>query len=95
MKKTMMYLPDEMHGYLVREAKARGISMAEVAREAITQYRATREEASAADVSALFGALGPDVIDPDMSETVDGTLAEYFGADGEWERGNGLADGTR
>lgn len=95
MKKTMMYLPDEMHRYLAREAKARGISMAEVAREAITQYQATREEASAADVSALFGVLGADVVDPDMSETVDRTLTDYFGADGEWERESGLADNTR
>lgn len=95
MKKTMMYLPDEMHRYLVREAKARGISMAEVAREAIAQYQATREGASGADVSALFGVLGVDVVDPDMSETADAALTDYFGADGEWERENGLADCTR
>lgn len=95
MKKTMMYLPDEMHRYLVREARARGISMAEVAREAIAQYQATREDASGADVSALFGVLGAEVIDPDLSETVDTALTDYFGADGEWERENGLADSTR
>lgn len=29
MKKTMMYLPEELHRYLAREAESRGTSMAE------------------------------------------------------------------
>lgn len=90
-----MYLPDDMHRYLAREAGARRISMAEVAREAISQYRASREEAGTPHAAALIGVLGDDVVDPHMSLAVDKVLSEYFGPDGEWERENGLADGTR
>lgn len=95
MKKTMMYLPDEMHRYLAREASARGISMAEVAREAISQYRASREQAESVDVSGLIGVLGVDVTDPGMSGSIDDTFADYFGPGGEWERENGVADVPR
>lgn len=90
-----MYLPEDMHRYLAREAEARGISMAEVAREAISQYRASREEARAPHVAALIGVLGDDVVDPGMSMAVDEVFSEYFGPDGDWEQENGLADGTR
>jgi hypothetical protein len=95
MKKTMMYLPDDMHRYLAREARERGISMAEVAREAISKYRASREAERATSVSALIGVLGDDVVDPGMSTSMDEVFAEYFGTGGSWEQGNGLADDPR
>lgn len=90
-----MYLPDEMHRYLAREARERGVSMAEVAREAIAQYRASREQAADADLSALVGVLGDDVVDSEMSSSIDAVFAEYFGPDGEWEQENGIADRSR
>ncbi len=91
----MMYLPDEMHRYLAREAKGRGVSMAEVAREAISYYRASHGDARTSSVEALVGALGDDVADPEMSVRVDETLAEYFAQDGDWERENLRADEPR
>ena len=88
MKKTMMYLPEEMHRYLAREATARGISMAEVAREAIAEYRTRRTQDREEGVSAIFGVLADSEQATDLSTQVDETLSEYFGAGGIWERDN-------
>ena len=90
-----MYLPDDLHRYLAREARGRGVSMAEIAREAIAQYRQAHEEDRRSEVSPLVGVFGVDVVDAGLSESVDVTLAEYFEPSGTWEQENGRADGTR
>jgi hypothetical protein len=95
MKKTMMYLPEDMHRYLARIARERGVSMAEVAREAISEYRTSREETVAKGVSALVGVFGDDVADPLMSETIDEVLAEHFAPGGPWEQENVRDDDSR
>jgi plasmid stability protein len=92
MKKTMMYLPDEMHRYLSAEAARTGVSMAEIAREAISQYRAAHETAPAYDLNALIGILGGSDTPGEDSVRVDDVLAEYYAPGGAWERENGLAD---
>jgi hypothetical protein len=91
MKKTMMYLPDDMHRYLAREASERGISMAEIAREAIGQYRLRRAEELQPDVGALVGVLEDGIAVKDSATSIDETLAEYYGEGGAWEQANGLA----
>jgi hypothetical protein len=92
MKKTMMYLPDDMHRYLAREAADRGVSMAEVAREAIAQYRTRRATEAAPGLDALVGVLNDgDAARTDFAHTVDETLAEYYAEGGAWEQENGLA----
>ena len=92
MKKTMMYLPDEMHGYLAREADERGVSMAEIAREAISQYRAAHEPATARDYSALIGIMNEPGETTDAASHVDEVLEGYFAARGEWDQEHCLAD---
>jgi hypothetical protein len=91
MKKTMMYLPDDMHRYLAREASERGMSMAEVAREAIGQYRLRRAEELQPDVGALVGVLDDEIVVKDSATSIDETLAGYYGEGGVWEQENGLA----
>lgn len=92
MKKTMMYLPDDMHRYLAREASERDTSMAEVAREAIAEYRARRTAEKGAGASGLAGCVTDDLPDTDLASQVDEGLAEYFGACGGWEQGSGLCE---
>jgi hypothetical protein len=92
MKKTMMYLPDDMHGYLARESAERGVSMAEIAREAIAQYRARRAEERPPDVSSLVGVIDDDVARDDLALTIDETLADHYAQGGTWEQEHGLAD---
>ncbi len=87
MKKTMMYLPDDLHRFLVREAAARGSSMAEIAREAITQYRARTAEAEGSQVAALFGVLSDTDPATDLAMHVDDTLEEYYGEGGAFQTG--------
>ncbi|MDP2183825.1 MAG: CopG family transcriptional regulator [Actinomycetota bacterium] len=87
MKKTMMYLPDDLHRFLVRESAERGVSMAEIAREAIGEYRAQREEQVHRGVQAIFGVLADDDEATDLALTIDQTLAEYFGEGGAFEVG--------
>ncbi len=82
-----MYLPDELHRFLVRESAERGVSMAEIAREAIGDYRAQREERAHHGVQAIFGVLTDDDEATDLALTIDQTLAEYFGEDGAFEVG--------
>lgn len=92
MKKTMMYLPDEMHGYLARQAEERGVSMAEIAREAISQYRTAHESTVARDYSALIGIMNESGETTDVASHVDEVLDDYFSRQGEWEQEHGLAD---
>jgi hypothetical protein len=92
MKKTMMYLPEEMHAFLVEEASRRGVSMAEVAREAIAEYGARRSEVANAGISELVGFITPDDRRTNDAERIDDVLGEYYGEGGSWEQENGLAD---
>jgi hypothetical protein len=86
MKKTMMYLTDELHRFLVREAADRGISMAEVAREAIGEYRARQLAVRPLGVDSLIGVVVDDDAATDLAERVDEVLAESVSADEAWER---------
>ncbi|MBU4556881.1 MAG: ribbon-helix-helix domain-containing protein [Actinobacteria bacterium] len=88
MKKTMMYLPEELHRYLAREAESRGTSMAEIAREAIAEYRTVHTEERAVSVSALVGCIEDDRPETDLALHVDDGLTEFFAPDGAWEREN-------
>lgn len=88
MKKTMMYLPEDLHRFLVRESADRGVSMAEIAREAIGQYRADREEQTHHGVRAIFGVLTDDDEATDLALTIDDTLAEYYDEAGGFEAGD-------
>ena len=90
MKKTMMYLPEELHRFLVREAEEQGVSMAHVAREAISQYRTRVDEARPQGVAAIVGVVKDSDPGTDLAMQVDETLEEYYGAGGEWERGKGI-----
>lgn len=85
-----MYLPDDLHRFLAREAEERGTSMAQVAREAIAQYRARREDSRPTGVAAIVGVI--DDADPsaDLSAQVDETLEEHYGPDGGWEAIKGV-----
>ena len=85
MKKTMMYLPEDMHRYLATESASRGVSMAEIAREAIAQYR-TRASASAkTDISAVIGIVGESGPCTDDASRVDEVLDEYYATGGTWD----------
>lgn len=92
MKKTMMYLPDELHRYLQEEAARSGSSMAEVAREAIAEYRAAHEKPAQRDYSAIIGVI--DVPGPPTDDTmhIDEVLAEYYRPGGAWDREHDCAD---
>lgn len=92
MKKTMMYLPDDMHRFLANEADERGVSMAHIAREAIAEYRSVREAERPVRVSALFGVIDDSETADDLALSVDATLAEHYAEEGLWEQENGLAD---
>jgi hypothetical protein len=85
MKKTMMYLPDELHRYLAREAKARGSSMAEIAREAITEYRGRHLGSDSTSLGSLFGVLSDTDTCTDLATSVDETLDDYYAPGGTWE----------
>jgi hypothetical protein len=92
MKKTMMYLPDDMHRFLAEEAERRGVSMAEVAREAIAEYRARSLEAPARSHTAIVGVIDAPRGVSDDADRVDELLAAHFARGGDWEQENGLAD---
>lgn len=87
-----MYLPEEMHAYLVEEAARRGISMAEIAREAIAEYGARRRETADAGISGLVGFIAPADEPTHDAQNVDEILGEYYSESGSWEQENGLAD---
>jgi hypothetical protein len=92
MKKTMMYLPEELHGFLSEEAARRGVSMAEIAREAISEYRVHAETPPPKDYTSIVGALDDDDPATDYSDRIDEVLAEYYAPGGGWDREHGLAD---
>ena len=87
-----MYLPEEMHAFLVDEASRRGVSMAEIAREAIAEYGARRREATHSGITGLVGFIAPAEQPTHDAQNVDEILGEYYGAGGSWEQENGLAD---
>jgi len=92
MKKTMMYLPDEMHAYLSRESRRRGVAMAEIAREALAAYRSAHEDAQGPALETLIGVIdegGPLV---EAASRYDELLGEGFAEGGEWERRKRHAD---
>jgi len=92
MKKTMMYLPEEMHAYLAEEAKKRGVSMAEIAREAIGEYRARAEAEPRLNLDAFIGIIDEPGPRTDDAERVDELLEEYCRVGGKWDQEHGLAD---
>ncbi|MDZ4168780.1 MAG: CopG family transcriptional regulator [Coriobacteriia bacterium] len=92
MKKTMMYLPEELHAFLAEEAQRRGSSMAEIAREAIAEYRAHTEKPATTNYLAIVGVIEDDDPATDLSMRVDEILADYFRPGGEWDQEHGLAD---
>jgi hypothetical protein len=71
-KRTTIYLPDELKAALERTATARGTSEAEIVRSAVAS--ATAEHAYPPPKVPLF-ASG----DPTLAERVDEELAEGFG----------------
>lgn len=92
MKKTMMYLPAEMHAYLVDQAERRGVSMAEIAREAITEYRTRTEQAPEHDYTAIIGIIDDGGPPSNDSERIDEILDEYYAVGGGWDREHGFVD---
>jgi Arc/MetJ-type ribon-helix-helix transcriptional regulator len=72
MRRTTVYLPDELKAALERTASARGTSEAEVVRAALAV--ATRDHAHPAPRIPLF-----DSGDPTLAERVDDELAAGFG----------------
>jgi hypothetical protein len=72
MRRTTIYLPDELKAALERTASARGTSEAEVVRSALVA--ATREQAYPKPRLPLF-----DSGDPTLAERVDEALAADFG----------------
>jgi hypothetical protein len=92
MKKTMMYLPDELHAYLAAESAKRGVSMAEIAREAIGTYRTAREAPPEHNYEAIIGVIDVPGPPSNDAEHVDEILAEYYRVGGKWDQEHGLAD---
>ncbi|MHB1341648.1 MAG: ribbon-helix-helix domain-containing protein [Coriobacteriia bacterium] len=92
MKKTMMYLPEEMHAFLAEEAENRGVSMAEIAREAIAEYRTKSETKPRYNLDAFIGIIDEPGLETDIAEHVDEYLAEYYKVGGGWDQEHGLAD---
>ena len=88
----MMYLPEEMHAYLAQEAEKRGVSMAEIAREAIGEYRTRAEAEPKTNYMAIVGIIDDDAGVTDLSEHVDEYLAEYYKVGGKWDQEHGFAD---
>jgi hypothetical protein len=89
MKKTMMYLPEELHRFLATEAKARDVSMAQIARDAISEYRSSIRAERPSQVQAIIGVVsdGPRT---DAAAELDAHLPDE---DWEaWAREKGLRD---
>ena len=86
-----MYLPEALHGYLAAESARRGVSMAEIAREAISEYRADHEAPPQHDYEALIGVIDVPGPPSNDAEHVDEILAKYYAAGGTWDREHGLA----
>jgi hypothetical protein len=73
-KKTTIYLPDELKRRIERAARTNGVSEAEVIRTAIDRY--THAGTTPRPKLPLF-----DSGDPTLAERVDEILAEGFGRD--------------
>lgn len=73
-KRTTVYLPEEMKAAVERAARAEGRTEAEVIREAIGAALAGRTDQSPT-VPLVAEGLG----DPSLAEQVDEALAEGFG----------------
>lgn len=71
MKRTMILIPDELDARLRLEAARRGVSLAEVSREALEAYLAPQ----AASGALGFFAVGDGAPD-DVSERVDDFVAD-------------------
>lgn len=93
MKKTMMYLPEDMHRWLVGEAAARGVSMAEVVREAVGQYQAKAhdEVTPKRGVASLIGLIDVPDGPTDLVERMDEYEAEYYKQGGLYDQEHGYA----
>lgn len=87
MKKTMIYLPDDLHRYLSREAREHDTSMAALIREAVTDYR-DRRAAHDVGIDALIACLDTQGSETDYAHDVDEGLAEYYAPAGLWDREN-------
>jgi hypothetical protein len=72
-KRTTIMLPDDIDARLRREAKRRGVSIADVAREAIDRHVASPRS----DGPLGFFAIG-EGSSPDDSERVDELLGDAF-----------------
>jgi hypothetical protein len=72
-KRTTIMLPDDVDARLRREAKRRGVSIADVAREAIDRHVASPRS----DGRLGFFAIG-EGSSPDDSERVDELLGDAF-----------------
>lgn len=87
-----MYLPAGLHEYLVAESARRGVSMAEIAREAIGEYRTARETPPAHNYEAIIGVIDVPGPPSNDAEHVDEILAEYYRVGGKWDQEHGFAD---
>lgn len=79
-----MYLPEDLHRFLAREAAERGTSMAEIAREAIGEYRARVRASGREGIEALIGIVHDEDPAVDIAERVDEALAEHYASDAAW-----------
>jgi hypothetical protein len=91
MKKTMMYLPEDMHRWLAGEAEARGVSMAEIVREAVGEYQAKGETAETPKlgVASLIGLIDVPDGPTDLVERMDEYEAEYYKPGGLYDQEHG------
>ncbi len=87
-----MYLPEDMHRYLMTEGARRGVSMAEIAREAIAHYRATTAAEAQADPSAIIGITCLGDAATDDASHVDEILGAYYEVGGAWDEEHPGAD---
>ena len=78
-----------MHRFLVNEAASRDVSMAQVAREAISEYRARREAERSQGVGAIIGVVrdGPET---DVAADLDAPMGDDEWV--EWATKKGLHD---
>lgn len=74
LRKTTIYLPEELKSRVQRAARANGVSEAEIIRTAIERY--THADSRPRPKLPLFNSG-----DPTLAERVDEILAEGFGRD--------------
>lgn len=66
--------------------------MAEIAREAIAEYRSRAETPAKTNYMAIVGVIDVPGGPTDDSMHVDEILAEYYKVGGKWDQEHGLAD---